>query len=547
MNPIKSINSIKVCDLFARDIIFKIPFFQRDYVWNYAQMKSFFEELSFNQENENQNIISTIYINEIETEFGEPNIYEIIDGQQRIITIYISLVSFANFFTTHDPEFAEYIVNKFLHVNSRTLKTNYKIMPSINDVYSLSKISVKLFENFNKVIYDQDKNLYNSSNIEKNYNTINKFIKDIYKEIGELKIKQMCENLLNNYYIIFSELNTNIDNHRLFDQINSNSILVTPFELFKNSLFMKIKDKPIDQIIGIYNTYWIPFESKFINKDQDKFIYLFAIAKGCTYHKSPYQFILELFNNKDIIKSIQILDQWANYYHDLRLGTSYCELPIKIKDKIHDLYLIHSPDSLAILIIKIIFSYMDKVLNLDETLKILTAIECFIFRRSACGYDTTGIGNITRSMLKIINSDFTANHFIEFLIEKNINIVGDLEFKTNITAKIPNRRFAVQYILIKYEQILSGEIPTNFKINKILTRIGNKDVPNIEYWETQLGNLVLSDSKLPDSSYETKRALLSAQRFRSSKLKYVKFGYDEIKLRSMDINEFAMEYFKYNI
>ena len=89
-------------DLLISNIQFEVPFFQRGYAWNKRNWNQLYEDI---QENIEEEIKKNIKPNEIEYFFGPFVVlekttnrlglqhFQIIDGQQRITTIYILLAS----------------------------------------------------------------------------------------------------------------------------------------------------------------------------------------------------------------------------------------------------------------------------------------------------------------------------------------------------------------------------------------------------------------------------------------------------------------------
>ena len=86
-----------ISDIFQRSAQYVVPRYQRTYVWNKVNWKELWNDLTFTIKNSNQNIpwshfLGTIVLNKEENKKKNLEIYEVIDGQQRLMTIYVLLI-----------------------------------------------------------------------------------------------------------------------------------------------------------------------------------------------------------------------------------------------------------------------------------------------------------------------------------------------------------------------------------------------------------------------------------------------------------------------
>jgi uncharacterized protein with ParB-like and HNH nuclease domain len=80
---------ITIATLVADNIEFLIPVYQRPYVWDDIEIKKLLEDLKYNFENNTKEYFvgNTYVINS--TKESRPNLYEVIDGQQRFTTFWL--------------------------------------------------------------------------------------------------------------------------------------------------------------------------------------------------------------------------------------------------------------------------------------------------------------------------------------------------------------------------------------------------------------------------------------------------------------------------
>ncbi|BAQ24140.1 DUF262 domain-containing protein [Streptococcus troglodytae] len=88
-----------ISDIFQRSVEYSIPRYQRNYVWKEINWKELLVDIRFTMDNGSDiswsHFLGTIVLNKIDSEKGIDR-YEIIDGQQRLTTIYILIIAIYN-------------------------------------------------------------------------------------------------------------------------------------------------------------------------------------------------------------------------------------------------------------------------------------------------------------------------------------------------------------------------------------------------------------------------------------------------------------------
>jgi len=78
--------------LLSGDTIFQIPYFQRAYKWKPERLTQLNRDLlNLVDESSDSHFFGAIIIHGRRSNPSEPNVYEVIDGQQRITTIFLYL------------------------------------------------------------------------------------------------------------------------------------------------------------------------------------------------------------------------------------------------------------------------------------------------------------------------------------------------------------------------------------------------------------------------------------------------------------------------
>jgi uncharacterized protein with ParB-like and HNH nuclease domain len=223
-----SANKEKLHSFFTGSNQFKIPFFQRAYVWkidNWAEFwDSIIEKLIELQVNiESEHFIGTIIIKQAETEKLGSLIYDLIDGQQRLTTICLLLRALHD--STDDENFKKWIYNLLVYTDSYGKQHIRIIHSKVDRVY------------FQDIILSEN----NNENLEPAKNKIVDayfyFKGKIQTDIKLTDIRDVVTIVLERLPVIHMALSKGDDVQQIFDTINSLGVKLTTGELLKNFLF----------------------------------------------------------------------------------------------------------------------------------------------------------------------------------------------------------------------------------------------------------------------------------------------------------------------
>ncbi|NJK47299.1 DUF262 domain-containing protein [Candidatus Gracilibacteria bacterium] len=80
-----------------------VPTYQREYVWQEEQVQEFFDDIYEEFENSPEGNLADYFIGSIIVCEKEKNLYEVIDGQQRITTAFLLLCAIRERFNSLNP------------------------------------------------------------------------------------------------------------------------------------------------------------------------------------------------------------------------------------------------------------------------------------------------------------------------------------------------------------------------------------------------------------------------------------------------------------
>lgn len=218
-------NLSTIDQLFNGARVFKIPFYQRSYVWGEKEWERFLKDMvGVGQQQENY-FLGVIILKQLVASTSQQGDYKlVIDGQQRLTTIAIFM--------------------KILYGKLNQLKWFDRkfVMPDDDETLSIQHSHIDKVD-FERVMrLETLEELEGDSNIIRAYNYF-------LKEVDVTKLN--TERLRYNVQLIDIIIDHNDNEQQIFDTINSLGVDLTTAELLKNHLFD-------EHSVNKYNQFWKP-------------------------------------------------------------------------------------------------------------------------------------------------------------------------------------------------------------------------------------------------------------------------------------------------
>src|SRR6185312_1458736 len=135
-------------DLFVQSMQLQIPVFQREYRWGQKQLTRMMEEIDFIIEGrDDSRFLGAIIAVKRNSNPSKPQVFEIVDGQQRLTTLYLIVLAAAYTLAVNNhTEDAKGIINKYIYNDWYELGTNTKLLPSFKDRIQFKNILNKVIQ-----------------------------------------------------------------------------------------------------------------------------------------------------------------------------------------------------------------------------------------------------------------------------------------------------------------------------------------------------------------------------------------------------------------
>lgn len=283
---------------------FLIPSYQRGYRWDTQQVEDLLEDI-LEFVNKDKAKKEFYCLQPIVVKKNKDNYYRILDGQQRLTSLYIILKYFEDLLEE------DYYIENIYNLSYETRENSASFLNNIKSVKELDKTNIDFFYMSQSYLIVKE---WFKTNIQNKRITKRKFLEvlidsDIKEEmIEEQKIQIDCANNIRViWYEIQDEDEKEID---VFTRLNSGKIPLTPSELIKALLLL---DRKEDNEKLLLASQWDEIEYKLQDES------FFAFINGTPYDKATrIEFIFDLIaenqEDKVTIEHLRKDDKLRSFY-----------------------------------------------------------------------------------------------------------------------------------------------------------------------------------------------------------------------------------------
>ena len=253
--------------LFSGEMQFVVPLFQRSYSWKLKQWKTLWEDLLVLPELEatRQHFIGSVVMHPTNTVPTGVSKYAVIDGQQRLTTLFVVLVALRD--TAHaagETRLAERITDTYLANKYAPAHERYKLLPTQADRAAFRQIADHApgTEPVPGLITEA-------------FGYFRQHLGAWVKNIPE-RAEEMLRLVLERLSLVSITLNDDDDPYLVFESLNAKGMQLTAADLIRNYLFMKIHP---DQQDALNERYWMPMQQA-LGDSLTAFIWHYLMRNG---------------------------------------------------------------------------------------------------------------------------------------------------------------------------------------------------------------------------------------------------------------------------
>lgn len=497
---------------------YSIPVYQRNYEWSVEQCEKLFEDILQAHKMDRYHFTGSVVYSLLKTE-NKIDYYVIIDGQQRLTTIYILIKALID---VAEPEAEKDALTSVLF-NVDKFK-QYNIDES-------SKLKLKPIKSDNKqLLYlmgNQVDKMDKSSGIYKNYDLFCRLIKSALEKDEELTIERIYDGIEHlSCAMIKLEEEEKGKEQEIFERINSTGVPLNLADKIRNFVLMT----DIDQD-RLYEDYWLVMEQMLGNEYLPYFFldYLHFKLDGFIREKEAYDEFKNLFRSQNYSNELMLSEllHYATQYNIFLKGDD--SLGKDVNDALDGLRRLKQ-STVYLFLFSVFDDYEDKVIGKEELAKVLHMLLNYSIRRLICEISSNSLRGLYKTLYKrVFNKQENKQHYydavVSFLTQLTSRdaIPSDDIFALALKEKNLYRKNALcKYLLVAVENQGKEKIDTTtLSIEHIMPQNKNlsKAWQNMlgDNWEQvhdrylhTLGNLTLTgyNSELGDKPFDVKKNML---------------------------------------
>lgn len=488
--------------------VFKVPVYQRNYDWSNIECEKLYQDIINAFDKDCQHFTGTlVYIDDVNGGSGLNEVL-IIDGQQRITTIYILLKALYDaskgVLISVENEIADVIFNR--HCDE---KYKVKLKPVKTDNEQLTYL-----------VKDKIDEMDRNSNVYKNYIIFKNLIEqslangydlaDILRGIKKLEIVE----------IILDKLQGD-QPQKIFESINSTGLELSLADLIRNYLLMD--DVKQDEL---YEEYWLVIERNVGYRNLGDFVinYLNSQITKSVNSKNAYRLFKEHcesngLSHEDVLTGLRRTSK----YYGAFIGENEC-YSTEIMKYMNAFNTIKQTTVLPFLF-KIFDDYEENNIKEDTLCKILSYLLTYFVRTNACEINKN-MAKFMKSLYgRVFDSDYDnyLERFVVFLndIRTNDRMPTDKEFKDALMYKPLYTKNICKYLLSVIENSTKEHIDVStLTIEHILPQkenavawkkeVGENYSSVYEVYLHTLGNLTITghNSELGTRPFAEKKRII---------------------------------------
>ena len=544
-------NKVKVIsDLIEKNQrIFKIPVYQRNYDWGTEQCQKLFDDVIKAYQNEKKHFLGTFVYIRGEVDNSTLTEVLVIDGQQRLTTLYILLKALYDFAKDEKINSIYNEIEEYIYNRRCPEEFKIKLKPIQTDNVQLQKLMENKFEDMSL-----------TSNITRNYN----FFMELISKVKNFELSDiLCGMKKLEMVEIILDKSDGDEPQIIFESINSTGLELNLADLIRNFLLMDDKNQDY-----LFHEYWIKMEEQIGYGEFEEFLIQYLnskISKNITmqnaYEKFKSYYNENFKNHEDILKDLK---KYSKYYSSF-IGKK-SNYNSEIEYLLNSFRLLKQTTSYPFLL-KIFENHEEKHINDNELINILKFLRSYSIRRIICEVPSNSLRGFYKGLYDRINNKNNKNYYqnlVKLVSELNTKdrIPSDDKFREDLITKNLYKKIACKYILAEIENQTKEKIDSSdLTIEHILQQKENslvwKEEIGEEYeriYETYLhtlGNLTISgyNSELGTRKFLEKKGIIKEKSrmniLNKDILNAKKWGEASILKRAKNLSDIILKLFEY--
>lgn len=473
-----STDETEIAQLISGDNVFTIPYFQRAYKWKPERLKQLEKDILsiVDSEGEETHFLGAIIIHGRRSNPSEPDVHEVIDGQQRITTVFIYICAIVKVLCDlGELSEAAGLFQKYLVIGRDTsLPSNVKLHSCkddraqlnfvMNDLLSDARLVERLgnFQLKPLPTTASDKGI-----LRNNYRSALRFLEEQVQQGQVERIRAIYRAILDSMSVVQIDVWDPTNGPKIFDSLNSRQEPMTIGDLVRNEIFSKVAAKHPDKIEEIDSTHWQPFYHGFQIDGKnlfDGYFFPYGLIQDPNLKKSEvYASLKKAWQSME--NPSEIIAQLASYqkaFIDILCGKNSQEHAKTVAKAFRNLFDAGIPTSTFPFLMQLSNALKEGTVSQKNGLEVLAVVESFLVRRAICGHEPTGLHAVFKRLWRDCNGVWDKKSVTEQIrMHKTVAWPNSEDVARAIETRPLYGSGITPYLLIEFDRSLGGDLPTN--------------------------------------------------------------------------------------
>ena len=462
-------NELSFHQLTSTSSVLLIPLFQRPYVWTQKQLDRMISEIdAIISGQDTTRFLGAIIAVTRPTNPSQPTPHEIVDGQQRLATLYLFLVAAAHVAAREGKsEYARGLISTNLIVDwASEQPVNTKLQPSIGDRGQFRKIYDKLtgagsLSDWLPLRAKLPPPTGNDSGpLLRQYNRIFKHLRKKTSESGFDALESIVEAVRNSMTFVFILLKDPGSATTVFEGLNDPGVPISVGDLVKNEVFSRVGyNEPEAQFL--HDNKWVPFRNRFEESFNDYFFPFSVVRRPSTSRTEMFGELRKQWENLNADEIISELEEYAIPFLAIHgKQEAINKYGREVGACIRRLVSLRRPASVYPFMMRLLKQFSEQKIKTDTVVGCLDTLESFLVRRALCGIEPTGLLGMFRTMWTNVDGHPTAERVQDVILKRlTVEWPTDQRLRDAIMSRPLYGSSIAKFVILEYDRTQGMDHP----------------------------------------------------------------------------------------
>lgn len=461
------------------DVQLLCPLFQRKYVWANKEIDQLWADIdTILDGTADRRFLGALVFADVEnsssTSAGK---YLVIDGQQRMTTLVLSVIALAERVKSQGREGREIatdLVQQYIVSRKSNTKNRPKLSPTLIDSHQFNEILRLALSDEFELDIDGDKEVGPATGtMTRAYALLRKHVENRTQPDADAQdtpaavrdaVLRLMETVLDKLEFVEILLGDEHDPNEVFDRLNKEGVRLGIGDLVRNEVLKRLGDEP-KHALKLHTQEWLPFERAFGDDPAalDEYFYPYSLTVDNKVTKAKVFTMLSTrwnaqFKDADtppeeqLKKIMEGLKAHVVSYNAIARG-EITQLDTDVAVAVEKLNSLNRPSSIYPYVMQLLTAHSNGEVEAPQAAQCLHIIESFLVRRALRGIEPTGLHAIFKGMWETAGAD--AGEVRRAIISKTVNFPTDEEVQEAIVGWPMYSRKILPYAMAEYERDVS--------------------------------------------------------------------------------------------